>query len=130
MYENTDFSICHNLVLIAKKYIYIMLSILLDYAMGNWRDTFYPTITQNNVKIANGMDTVNMEINKLDYDYMNHRLNAVERVYQTPQNDSNGEITTMKVRLEDNKIATRIDPSLLNPFRNNPLTQSLESFAY
>tara|TARA_Y100000817_G_scaffold314452_1_gene313336 strand:+ start:1710 stop:3497 length:1788 start_codon:yes stop_codon:yes gene_type:complete len=86
--------------------------------------------TPNNVKIANGMDTVNMEINKLDYDYMNHRLNSVERVYQTPQNDSNGEITTMKDRLEDNKIATRIDPSLLNPFRDNPLTQSLESFAY
>ena len=71
-----------------------------------------------------------LEINKLDYDYMNHRLNSVERVYQTPQNDSNGEITTMKDRLEDNKIATRIDPSLLNPFRDNPLTQSLESFAY
>ena len=86
--------------------------------------------TQNNVKIANGMDTVNMEINKLDYDYMNHRGNAVEKVYQRPQNDSNGEITTMKDRLEDDSIATRIDPSLLNPFRNNPLTQSLESFAY
>jgi len=86
--------------------------------------------TLNNVKIANGMDTVNMEINKLDYDYMNHRSNAVEKVYQTPQNDSNGEITTMKDRLEDNKIAVRIDPSLLNPFRDNPFTQSLESFAY
>ena len=86
--------------------------------------------TQNNVKIANGMDTVNMEINKLDYDYMNHRGNAVERVYQRPQNNSNGDITTMKDRLEDDSIATRIDPSLLNPFRNNPLTQSLESFAY
>ena len=44
--------------------------------------------------------------------------------------DNNCEITTMKDRLEDTSIATRIDPSLLNPFRNNPYTQSLESFAY
>tara|TARA_B100000686_G_C16794030_1_gene980919 strand:- start:1908 stop:3695 length:1788 start_codon:yes stop_codon:yes gene_type:complete len=86
--------------------------------------------TLSNVKLANGMDTINMEINKLDYDYMNHRLNAVEKVYQTPPNDSNGDITTMKDRLEDNSIASRVDPSLLNPFRKNPYTQSLESFAY
>ena len=86
--------------------------------------------TLNNVKIANGMDTVNMEINKLDHDYMNHRLNSVDKVYQKPQNDSNGEITTMKDRLDDNKIAVRVDPALLNPFRDNPYTQSLESFAY
>lgn len=86
--------------------------------------------TQNNVKLMNGGDTVNMEINKLDYDYMNHRLNAADKVYQLPKNDSNGEITTMKDQLEDNKIAGRIDTNLLNPFRNNPYTQSLESFAY
>ncbi len=86
--------------------------------------------TLNNVKLANGMDTVNMEINKLDHDYMNHRLNSVDKVYQTPTNDSQGETTTMKDRLEDNKIAVRIDPSLLNPFRNNPYSQSLESYAY
>jgi len=36
----------------------------------------------------------------------------------------------MKDRLDDEKIAIRIDPSLLNPFKNNPYTQSLESFAY
>lgn len=88
----------------------------------------YPTLS--NVKLSNGMDQVNMEINKLDYDYMNHRVNSIDKVYQTPQNDSNGEITTMKDRLEDTTIATRIDPSLLNPFKDNPYTQSLESFAY
>ena len=61
---------------------------------------------------------------------MNHIFNSIDKVYQTPQNDSNGEITTMKDRLEDTTIATRIDPSLLNPFKDNPYTQSLESFAY
>ena len=31
----------------------------------------------------------------------------------------------MKDRLEDNSIANRIDPNLLNPFKTNPYTQSL-----
>ena len=87
--------------------------------------------TLNNVKLANGKDRINIEIDKLDYDYMNHRLNSVDRVYQPPpEENSEGQITTMKDRLEDDSIASRIDPDLLNPFRDNPLTQSLESFAY
>ena len=70
------------------------------------------------------------EIDKLEKDYMNHRINSIDKVYQEIPTDNNCEITTMKDRLEDTSIATRIDPSLLNPFRNNPYTQSLESFAY
>tara|TARA_B100000686_G_C16765304_1_gene961363 strand:+ start:132 stop:1919 length:1788 start_codon:yes stop_codon:yes gene_type:complete len=86
--------------------------------------------TLNNVKIANGRDKINIEIDKLEKDYMNHRINSIDKVYQEIPTDNNCEITTMKDRLEDTSIATRIDPSLLNPFRNNPYTQSLESFAY
>ena len=86
--------------------------------------------TLNNVKIANGMDTINIVIDKLDKDRMNHRINSIEKVYQEIPTDNNCEITTMKDHLEDSKIASRIEPSLLNPFRNNPYTQSLESFAY
>ena len=36
----------------------------------------------NNVKISNGMDTVNMEIKKMDYDYMTRHANTVDKVYQ------------------------------------------------
>ena len=36
----------------------------------------------------------------------------------------------MKDKLEDKKLANRIDPIILNPFKDNPYTQSLESFAY
>jgi hypothetical protein len=86
--------------------------------------------TVNNVKIANGQDTINIVIDKLDKDRMNQRINNVDKVYQEIPTDNNCKLTTMKDRLEDNKIATRIDPSLLNPFRNNPYTQSLESFSY
>jgi hypothetical protein len=86
--------------------------------------------TLNNVKLSNGMDMVNMEINKLDHDYKNHRLNSVEKVYQNIPEENNGDLTSMKDRLNDESIASRIDPKLLNPFKNNPYTQSLESFSY
>lgn len=87
--------------------------------------------TLNNVKLSNGMDTVNMDIKKMDYDYMNHYENAVGKVYQNiPKEENRGDLTTMKDRLDDEKIAIRIDPNLLNPFKSNPYTQSLESFSY
>jgi hypothetical protein len=86
--------------------------------------------TLNNTKIANGMDSINMDIKKMDVDYMNHRLNGVDKVYGVIPQDNTCEITSMKDRLEDNSIANRIDPNLLNPFKNNPYTQSLNSFAY
>ena len=69
-----------------------------------------------------------METKKMDIDYMNHRLNGVDKVYQEIPTDNNCEITTMKDRLEDNTISDRIDPNLLNPFRQNPYTQPLDSY--
>ena len=86
--------------------------------------------TLNNTKIANGMDTINMDIKKMDVDYMNHRLNGVDKVYGIIPQDNTCEITTMKDRLNDTSIANRIDPNLLDPFKQNPYTQSLSSFAY
>ena len=87
-----------------------------------------PTI--NNTKITNGMDTVNIDIKKLDNDYINHRENGQEKIYQEIPTENNCEITTMKNRLDDYSISDRIDPNLLNPFRNNPYTKPLDSFAY
>ena len=34
------------------------------------------------------------------------------------------------VQLDNNKLAYRIDGDLLDPFKHNPYTQSLHSFAY
>ena len=56
--------------------------------------------TLNNVKLSNGMDTVNMEINKLDHDYKNHRLNSVEKVYQNIPEENNGDLTSMKATIK------------------------------
>lgn len=87
--------------------------------------------TLSNVKLSNGMDHMNITIDKLDHDYINHRLNSLDRIYQKSLNDESREdVTTMKDTLDDGSIAGRINPDLLNPFRKNPYTQSLESFAY
>lgn len=86
--------------------------------------------TLNNTKIANGMDTINMDIKKIEDDYMNHRLNGVDKVYGIIPQDNTCQITTTKDRLNDNSIANRIEPSILDPFKQNPYSQSLSSFAY
>jgi len=86
--------------------------------------------TQNNVKLSNGMDQINIDIQKLEIDYMNHRLNGVDKVYQKTENYVPCELTTTKDRLNDKSISDRLNPELLDPFRGNPYTQSLESFSY
>lgn len=88
------------------------------------------TPTNNNTKITNGMDTVNVDIKKIEGDYMNYRENGPEKVYQEIPTDNTCEVTTMKDRLDDYSISDRIDPNLLNPFRDNPYTKPLDSFAY
>ena len=74
---------------------------------------------------------MNMEIKKIDSDYMNQYENKYTKVYSTNIDKGNIELTTMKDKLEDNELMSdRIDKELLNPFKNNPYTQSLSSFAY
>ena len=88
------------------------------------------TPTINNTKISNGMDTLKVDIKKIEGDYMNYRDNGPEKVYQEIPTDYTCEVTTMKDRLDDYSISDRIDPNLLNPFRDNPYTKPLDSFAY
>jgi len=86
--------------------------------------------TTNNVKISNGSDTLNMKIDKLDSDYQNNRQTNQDKLYQNIPTSFNCKLTNMKNRLDDIDIANRIDNDLLNPFKENPYTQPLTSFAY
>lgn len=86
--------------------------------------------TTEKTKLANGMDTINMDIKKMDIDIMNHRLNGVDKVYNKLPERNTCNITTDKDTLNNERISNRIEPSLLNPFRDNPYTQPLSSFAY
>ncbi len=87
--------------------------------------------TLSNTKVVNGGEHMNMEVKKIDSDYMNQSENKLSKVYSTNIDKESIELTTMKNKLEDSELMSdRIDKDLLNPFKNNPYTQSLSSFAY
>ena len=86
--------------------------------------------TPESVKIANGSDTVNLDINKLDSDYINYREVAQTKIYPSIPTEVTCQITSDKSTLDNNKIANRIGGNLLEAFNKNPYTQPLNSFAY
>ena len=88
----------------------------------------YPT--PESTKLTNGMDTINMDIQKIENDYFNHRINNPDKVYQEIPTEMECMYTSDKDRLDDSKISARIEGNLLDPFKENPYTQSLASFAY
>jgi hypothetical protein len=88
--------------------------------------------TTENTKIMSGMDTLNVDIKKIESDYFMPRINNLDKVYQeipTEQEDVR-EYTQEKDTLDNVTLSDRLDPSMLDPFKQNPYTQSLASFAY
>mgnify|MGYP006092993093 FL=1 len=77
----------------------------------------------------NGMDTLNVDIKKIESDYFNPRINNADKVYQEIPQDNVCQFTQDKETLNNEKISDRLDPSMLDPFKENPYTQSLSSFA-
>ena len=86
--------------------------------------------TAESVKIANGMDTLNMDIQKIESDYFTHHITGVDKVYQAIPSDDTCKYTRDKDTLDNDRLAYRIEGDLLDPFKHNPYTQSLHSFAY
>ena len=86
--------------------------------------------TTENTKLANGMDTLNVDIKKIESDYFNPRINNPDKIYNEIPQDNTCEYTQEKDTLDNVKLADRLDPSMLDPFKQNPYTQSLASFAY
>ena len=87
--------------------------------------------TLSNTKVVNGGEQFNVEIKKIESDYMNQSENKLGKVYSTSRDKTSYRLTTMKNKLDDDDLLSeRIDKDLLNPFKNNPYTQSLSSFAY
>ena len=82
-------------------------------------------------KYYNSKETYNIEVKKNEGDYYNHRQSHYDRMNPEYLEKDTCEFTHFKDKLNDSSIAGRTtDPNLLAPFRNNPYTQSLESFAY
>ena len=86
--------------------------------------------TFESTKLTNGMDTINMDIKKIEDDYFNHRINGVTHVFQEIPTDNTCKYTRDKDTLNNDTIAHRIEGDLLDPFKHNPYTHSLHSFAY
>ena len=86
--------------------------------------------TRESTKIVNGSDTMNIDIKKIESDYFTQYQTGVDRVYQVIPQDNNCQLTREKDTLDNDKLAYRIDGDLLDPFKHNPYTQSLHSFAY
>ena len=86
--------------------------------------------TRESTKLMNGGDTINIDIKKIESDYFTHHQTGVDRVYQTIPQDNTCEYTRDKDTLDNEKLAYRIEGDLLDPFKHNPYTQSLHSFAY
>jgi hypothetical protein len=62
---------------------------------------------------------------------MNQSENQLSQVYPSAVGKDSVELTRMRNKFDDSELMSdRIDEDLLNPFRNNPYTQSLSSFAY
>ena len=81
-------------------------------------------------KLTNGVDHINMDIKKIESDYLTHRQTGLDKIYSEIPTDNVCEYTQDKDTLDNKKISDRIDGSLLDPFRHNPYTHSLSSFAY
>ena len=86
--------------------------------------------TTENTKLMNGMDTLNVDIKKIESDYFNPRINNADKIYGEIPQDNTCEYTQEKDTLDNVKLADRLDPGMLDPFKQNPYTQSLASFAY
>jgi hypothetical protein len=86
----------------------------------------YPTLS--NSKLANGVDTINMEVKKLEEDRENQYAPIGDRLYTQIPTLNTCTVTTDKASLNDESLKERIDPNILTAFKNNPYTQPLNSF--
>ena len=87
--------------------------------------------TLNNTKIVNGPEDIHATSRKLHKDYLNYRENGISQINEEVSRSTDmGDITTMKNKLDDRSLSNRINNEVLDPFRNNPYTQPLTSFAY
>ena len=77
-------------------------------------------------------NSLNIDIKKLEYDRLPQRESYnIDKIYDKygPQLGYGKEtVTTMKERLNDSSISNRIEPDILDPFKNNPYTKPLDSF--
>jgi len=90
----------------------------------------YPT--PESVKLWVGGDMINIDSKKMDGDRINSYQPGLSKVYQAIADTSVPcSLTAERNVYDEDKIGIdRINPALLDAFRSNPYTQSLESYAF
>jgi len=86
--------------------------------------------TQESVKLGAGMDLVNIEHRRIEGDQINIREPAETFLYTAPPQKNTCGLTRVKSKLPEESIRSRINPDILNAFKENPYTQSLSSSSY
>tara|TARA_X000000950_G_scaffold273606_1_gene357593 strand:- start:191 stop:1510 length:1320 start_codon:yes stop_codon:yes gene_type:complete len=86
--------------------------------------------TLSNVKLMSGADRFNTETKKLDSDYMTQYQTGITNIFSNISTSNDTKNTRDKNTLDNQKLCDRISPDLLDPFRNNPFTKPLTSYAY
>ena len=84
----------------------------------------------DNVKLGSGVDLVNINHRRIEADQINIREPAETFVYNAPPQKNNCGLTRVKSKLPENTNRERINPDILNAFKENPYTQSLTSSVY
>ena len=86
--------------------------------------------TQESVKLMSGMDTINIEHRRIEGDQINIREPAETFIYNAPPQKNNCGLTRVKSKLPEDTLRARINPEILDAFKENPYTQSLSSSSY
>lgn len=86
--------------------------------------------TPESTKLNAGGDFVNIEHRRIEADQINIREPAETFVYEAPPQKNSCGLTRVKSKLPEDSQRARINPEILNAFRQNPYTQSLSSSAY
>ena len=86
--------------------------------------------TQVSTMLMGGEDMMNVDIKKIESDYFTNRVTNGDKINGAIPGWDSCVITNDKDTLDNSRIADRINNELLDPFRKNEYTHSLESFAY
>jgi len=86
--------------------------------------------TPQSVKLNVGGDFVNLEHRRIEADQINIREPAETFVYDAPPQKNNCGLTRVKSKLPEDTQRARINPEILNAYRENPYTQPLFSSVF
>jgi len=86
--------------------------------------------TPESVKLNAGGDFVNIEHKRIEADLINIREPAETFVYEAPPQKNSCGMTRMKAKLPEDTQRERINPEILDAYRQNPYTQPLFSSTF